>query len=199
MRPALIAETFRPYPEAAAQAAPDTLDRVRSAYLDGVRAAHPDGDVVTDKRPDNFLNIGLIKRLFPNARIVHTRRQPIDNILSIYFLQVDPAMAYAFDLADAAHWYGQYRRLMAHWQALYPDDIHMLDYDDLVADPRETVARLLTFCGLTWEDECLSFHTRSNAVRTASVWQVREPLHRRASGRRRNYEKHLGALSGLGL
>lgn len=192
--PALIGERLRPYPEAAASAPPALLAELRSAYLAGLRRIHPGAALVTDKRPDNFLHIGLIKSLFPAARIVHTRRDPLDNLLSLYFLHLDPSMAYALDLGDAAHWYGQYRRLMAHWRRLYPDDIHDLDYDALVADPRSNIEALLRFCGLSWSEACLSFHEAGNAVRTASAAQVREPLYRRSSGRWRHYERHLGEL-----
>ena len=189
--PALIDETLRPYPETAAAAAPELVGELRQAYLERLRAIHSDADLVTDKRPDNFLHIGLIKALFPDARIVHTRREPLDNLLSIWFLHLDPGMAYALDLGDAAHWYRQYRRLMAHWQRLWPDDIFDLDYDALVAEPRGTTAALLKFCGLDWEESCLTFHEADNPVRTASAWQVREPLYRRSSGRWRHYERHL--------
>jgi tetratricopeptide (TPR) repeat protein len=192
--PALIAGTLQPYPEAAADAGPEAIAALRSAYLQWLRRIHPGGGLVTDKRPDNFLHIGLIKTLFPEARIVHTRRRPPDNIRSLFCLLLAPAMAYALDLDDAAHWYRHYRRLMAHWQRLYPDDILDFDYDALVADPRPQIERLLAFCGLEWRDECLSFHESGNAVRTASAAQVREPLHRRSSGRWRNYERHLGGL-----
>jgi Sulfotransferase family len=172
----------------------DALDRLRRTYIHRVRAIHPDADIVTDKRPDNFLHIGLIKTLFPEAKIVHTVRDPADNILSIWFLHLDPGMTHGFELDDVAHWYGQYRRLMAHWKSLYPDDIFDLDYDGLVAEPEPTIAALLSFCGLEWQDHCLAFHRATNAVRTASAWQVREPLYRRASGRWRNYAAHLAGL-----
>jgi tetratricopeptide (TPR) repeat protein len=192
--PGLVAARLRPYPEAAAAMDRETVAQLRSAYLGGLRRIHPGAGLVTDKRPDNFLHIGLIKTLFPEAKIVHTRRHPADNILSLYFLHLDQNMAYAQDLGDAAHWYGQYRRLMAHWRRLYPDDIHDLDYDSLVAEPRPDIAALLGFLGLSWREECLSFHEAGNAVRTASAAQVREPLYRRSSGRWRNYERHVGAL-----
>ena len=103
-------------------------------------------------------------------------------------------MAYALDLEDAAHWHRQYRRLMAHWKALWPDDIFDLDYDALVAEPRPAIEALLRFCGLGWEEACLSFHEADNAVRTASAWQVREPLYRRSSGRWRHYAHRLAAV-----
>jgi tetratricopeptide (TPR) repeat protein len=192
--PALIGERLRPYPEAAAAAPAALLGGIRVDYLAQLRAIHPDARLVTDKRPDNFLHIGLIKRLFPAARIVHTVRSPLDNILSLWFLHLTPDMAYALDLHDAAHWHGQHRRLMAHWRASYADDIHDLDYDALVAAPRAEVERLLAFLGLEWEDSCLAFHEAPGAVRTASVWQVRQPLYSRSSGRWRNYARHLGPL-----
>lgn len=199
--PALIDESLRPYPETAAAAGPELIAELRQSYLQRLGAVHPDADIVTDKRPDNFLHIGLIKALFPDAKIVHTRREPLDNILSVWFLHLDPAMAYALDVDDAAHWYRQYRRLMAHWRRLWPEDIFDLDYDALIADPRPTAAALLEFCGLEWDEACLSFHEADNPVRTASAWQVREPLYRRSSGRWRNYRRHLGplreALAGL--
>jgi tetratricopeptide (TPR) repeat protein len=192
--PALIAAELRPYPEAPASADEPRLQRLRSAYLEGLHRRHPAGALVTDKRPDNFLHIGLIKALFPTAKVVHTIRNPLDNCLAIWFLHLDPGMPYALDLADTAHWYRQYRRLMAHWKRLYPNDIFDLDYDALVADPRPAIRRLLAFCGLEWEEACLSFHAAANMVKTASAWQVREPLYRRSSGRWRNYKRHLGAL-----
>jgi tetratricopeptide (TPR) repeat protein len=189
--PAIVERELQPYPEAAGMAGTAKLTELRRRYLDEIRAIHPDASLVTDKRPDNFLHIGLIKAMMPEARIVHTVRHPLDNILSVYFLHLDPGMAYALDLEDAAHWYGQYRRLMRHWKSLYPEDIFDLDYDALVADPKPHIEALLTFCALGWDDACLDFHMADNVVKTASAWQVREPLYRRASGRWRHYARHL--------
>jgi tetratricopeptide (TPR) repeat protein len=188
--PALVRQRLQPYPEALAAADIGELGR---RYLSELRRNHPHG-LVTDKRPDNFLHIGLIKTLFPAAKIVHTVRRPLDNILSVWFLHLSPEIAYAHDLEDIAHWHGQYRRLMAHWHALYPQDIFTLDYDALVADPRPHIAALLEFLGLPLEEACLSFHAAPGVVKTASVWQVRQPLYRRASGRWRNYARHLEPL-----
>ena len=129
--------------------------------------------------------------MFPEARIVHTIRNPLDNLLSLYFLHLDPRMSYALDLEDAAHFHGQHHRLMAHWQALYAGDIFEMDYDLLVADPRGSIERLLEFCGLEWEESCLSPHATRNLVATASAWQVRQPLYTHASGRWRNYRAEL--------
>ena len=193
--PALVAR-IKGYPEAVAGADQATLASWRDFYLDGIGAIAGGNALVTDKRPDNFLHIGLIKTLFPDAKIVHTRRDRLDNLLSLYFLHLDPQMSYALDLADAAHWHVQYEQLMAHWKRLYPNDILDVDYDALVRSPRPVIERLLAFLCLEWEEPVLDFHRRAGAVKTASVWQVREPLHARSSGRWRNYAKQLKRAPG---
>jgi Tfp pilus assembly protein PilF len=165
-----------------------------SQYRAEIAARFPGADVLTDKRPDNFLHIGLIKRLFPHAKIVHTVREPLDNCLSVYFLHLSAAMPYAHELEDIAHWHRQYRRLMAHWKSLYGDDIHDLHYDALVADPRPAIERVLAHVGLDWHEGCLEFHRTPSVIATPSAWQVRRPLYRQSSGRWRHYERHLGAL-----
>ncbi|MEJ6788759.1 sulfotransferase [Brevundimonas sp. BR2-1] len=191
-----LARTLEPYPEGAS---PEAIARLRGLYLNGLNAARPGADLITDKRPDNFLHIGLIKAMFPDARIVHTVRDPLDTILSNWFLHLDRSMAHALDLDDLVHWYGQYRRLMAHWKRLYPDILD-LNYDAMVVEPRPAIEGLLAYLGLEWEEGVLDFHRNETGVRTASVWQVREPLYRRASGRWRNYARHLeGVRAALGL
>ena len=181
-------------PATIAAASPETVSGWRDTYLAGLDAARPGAALVTDKRPDNFLHIGLIKALFPGARIIHTVRDPMDVGLSNLFLHLDGSMAYAGDLADTGHWIRAHDRLMAHWKALYPDEILTVDYDALVRDPRPAIEAVLSFCGLEWDDACLDFHKAGGAVRTASVWQVREPLYQRSSGRWRAYQQHLGPL-----
>lgn len=191
-----IAAEIAGYPEALASADDARIRSWREAYLAGTSRFARDGALVTDKRPDNFLHVGLIKALFPNAKIVHTRRNRLDNLVSLYFLHLDPEIAYALDLRDAAHWYGQYERLMAHWKALYPDDIFDVDYDELVRSPEPLLKELVAFLGLEWESGLLDLERRERPVRTASVWQVRRPLHARSSGRWRNYRDQLKPLLG---
>ncbi len=169
----------------------ETLQQLAYGYRERLARLFPKAEYVTDKRPDNFRYIGLIKRLFPNAKIVHTTRYPLDNVLSVYFLHLDHSMGYALDLSDAAHHYREYRRLMDHWKALYGEDVIDFEYDAFVRAPHPTAERLLSQLGLEWSEECLAFHRRTNAVKTASVWQVREPLYQRASGRWRNYARQL--------
>ncbi len=191
-----IAAGMRDYPQALATIEPSTFGTLAAQYLAEARALYPQADMLIDKRPDNFLHIGLIKRMFPGARIIHTTRAPLDTMLSVYFLHFDDSISYGHRLDDIAHWFGQYRRLMAHWRGLYPDDIHDISYDDVVRAPEPTIASLLEFCGLGWEDAVLSPQQAGGTVRTASLWQVRRPLHQRSSGRWRNYASELIALRG---
>jgi tetratricopeptide (TPR) repeat protein len=150
---------------------------------------------ITDKRCDNFLLIGLIKRLFPSAKIIHTKRHPMDNALSIFMqhmnLRVTP---YASDLREIGHYYAQYRRLMSHWNRIHEDSIFDFDYDAFVRKPETELKRLLAFLELPWDSRCLDFHQLKNTVKTASYWQVRKPLYAESSGRWRNYAGHLAPL-----
>ena len=186
-----LAAQIRPYPEGIRAADAATIAAWRNAYFEGLPRRPDASHTVTDKRPDNFLHIGLIKTLFPAARIIHTSRDPLDNLLSLYFVHLDPRMAYALDLDDAAHWYVQYRRLMEHWRRLYPADIIDLDYDLLVREPRAVIEALTAACGLPWEEALLDFHRSTEPVKTASVWQVRQPIHTRSLGRWRDYARQL--------
>lgn len=188
--PALVAR-IEGYPGAVAEADRERVQGWRDFYLAGLPGCDRGTCFITDKRPDNFLHIGLIKTLFPGAKIVHTRRDRLDNLVSLHFLHLGPAMPYALDLADSAHWHGQYERLMAHWKSLYPNDIFDVDYDRLVRGPKPVVERLLAFLGLGWEDSLLEIDQRQGPVKTASVWQVREPIHARSSGRWRHYSEQL--------
>ena len=192
--PQWVASQSPPYPAGVAQLTALQLEDLAERYRLSMAPLARDGRRVTDKRPDNFLHIGLIKSLFPHARIVHTRRHPLDNGLSVYFLHLDQRMGYALDLAHIGHYFSQYRRLMAHWQSIYGDDILDFDYDALVREPRPSIERLLQFCGLPWDARCLNFEQVRNTVRTASVWQVRQALYTQSSGRWRHYERHIEPL-----
>jgi hypothetical protein len=173
---------------------PRDWEALGRGYLDYLRRSFPGSDVVTNKRPDAFGLLGMLKAVFPNARFVNTVRDPRDTALSIWFQQFDDRLGYAADLADIAHHYRQYRRLMAHWKGLFGDSIFDADYDTYVQDPRAVTERLLAFAGLEWHEGCLAFHRNANRVRTASVAQVRRPLYGKSSGRWRNYDRQLEPL-----
>jgi tetratricopeptide (TPR) repeat protein len=192
--PYLARTAFAPFPEAAAAAPASKRTVLAAQYIQTLTGLFPAAEWVTDKRPDNLLYIGLIKSLFPDAKIIHTTRDPLDNCLSIYFLHLHQGMSYALDLMDTGHHYLQYRRLMKHWKALYPLDIIDVNYDMLVRQPRETMQALLSSLSLDWDDRCSNVPVTGRIIKTASAWQVREPLYQRSSGRARHYLPHLGQL-----
>jgi len=192
------------HPQLAAGGELDILQRLAAStapasslaesYRAQLRQMFPGAAYVTDKRPDNFLHIGFIKSLFPHSPIVHTSRDPLDNCLSIFFLHLDHSMGYALNLLDIGHYFRQYRRLMAHWERCYPNDLFELNYDAFVQQPAKQAARLFGFLGLDWDDRYLAPESRRRAVKTASVWQVREPIYTRSSGRAAHYRDQLGEL-----
>jgi hypothetical protein len=120
-------------------------------------------------------------------------RDPIDNFLSMYFLPFADSLTYANDFDDMLHYYRQYRRLMAHWQACFGDDIITVRYEDLVAQPEAVIADLAQQLGLSGS----AAPADDQIIRTASVWQVRQPVHARSRGRWRNYVAKLGEIAAL--
>jgi len=206
--PRLAAGELLPFPESLRTLAPQRCAALAAHYRAALARIGPRAAFVTDKRPDNFLYIGLIKTLLPDAAIVHTTRNPLDNCLSIYFLHLDQAMSYALDLEDIGHYYREYRRLMTHWKKMFPSDIFDFDYDALVRDPQVQMRRLCAFLGIKGDgapqgvplggggqlDKIGPPAAPGRAVKTASVWQVREPLYRRSSGRAANYAEQLEVL-----
>jgi tetratricopeptide (TPR) repeat protein len=153
---------------------------------------------VIDKMPANFMNLGLIHAAFPQARIIHMRRNPLDTGLSIYFQIFSNTHLYANDLEDIAHYFTQYSRLMAHWRATLPKDtILEVPYEKLVADPEPWIREVVRYVGLPWHPRCLDFHETERTVVTASNWQVRQRISTSAAGRWRNYERYLGPLRSL--
>lgn len=183
-----------PFPQSMAGLSPERAASLALRYRETLRGIFPAARLVTDKRPGNFMLIGLIKRLFPGAKIIHTTRDPLDTCLSIFFTHLDPGSAYALDLEDIGHYYREYHRLMQHWKRLFGADILDFHYDSFVREPKVCGARLFEFLGLEWDDRYLAPAAPGQAVKTASVWQVREPLYQSSSGRSRHYARQLAGL-----
>ena len=174
------------------QGPPASLQALAQAYLDRVGASARAALRFVDKMPRNFLYAGLIHTVFPKARIIHMRRHPIDTCLSIYFQALG---AYANDLEDLAHYYGEYLRAMRHWRSVLPPTTLLeIPYEALVADPEPWTRRLLEFVGLPWDARCLEFHRTERVVITASRWQVRQKIHTGSAGRWRHYRQHVAPL-----
>jgi tetratricopeptide (TPR) repeat protein len=165
----------------------DYLDRARGAVAAEVR--------FTDKMPLNYLYCGLIARALPNARIVHVTRHPMAACYAIYKTLFQDGYPFSYDLAELAHYYAGYRRLMAHWCAMLPQTIHQLSYEELVADQVGQTRRLLQFCGLEWQDACAQFHLNPAPTTTASAAQVRRPIYDSSLRQWRHYRQQLAALA----
>ena len=190
-----LAGSISPFPQALASLEAKQLAGLAARYLEELRKLFPGARYVTDKRLDNFLLIGFIKGLFPRARIVHTTRDSLDNCLSIFFLHLDQRMSYALDLLDIGHYYRQYRRIMDHWRNCFPEDIFEMSYDLFVREPSVQARKLFDFLGLQWNERYLSLPgSGARAVKTASVWQVRESIYTRSSGRAMHYRTELAEL-----
>jgi tetratricopeptide (TPR) repeat protein len=164
-------------------------------YLALLRRIGPQAARVTDKAPFNHIRLGLIHLLLPQARIIHCRRHPVDTCLSMYFTFFKERMDFVWAKADLAFAYRQYARAMEHWRAVLPrESFAEVDYEELIADREAVTRRLIAFSGLDWHDACLS-HERT--VRTASMWQARQPVYATSVARWRRYEPWLGELREL--
>jgi hypothetical protein len=183
------------YPSGLPSVTAEGLDAAAAAYLERLHALGGDGERIVDKTLENHERIGLIALLFPNARIVHTRRHPLDTCLSIFMQDLPPALhPYGGRLEDLAEAYVACDGLMAHWATL--DGIRMLavEYERLVQQPDPEMRRLVDFVGLPWDDACTHFHTAQRGVATASWDQVNRPLYTTAIARHERYAAHLGPL-----
>ncbi len=149
---------------------------------------------VVDKMPQNFFHLGWINLLFPRARIIHCRRNPLDTCLSIFFQFFPGDHPYAYDLTDLATYYAEYLRLMDHWRTTLTVPMLEVDYEDLIADPVELSKKIIRFLGLAWDPSTLAFHQKKGMVQSASSWQVRQPLYSRSVHRWRNYQEHIAPL-----
>lgn len=148
---------------------------------------------VTDKNPWNFDALPLILELFPHARVIHVRRDPVETGLSIYRNEFPKFVSFAHRLDDIGHYYGEYARLMAHWQNLLPDRFITIRYEDVIADVDRAARDLVRFCGLEWQEACGHFWRSERIIRTMSTVQARRPP-TQFSGRRGRYARHLAPL-----
>jgi tetratricopeptide (TPR) repeat protein len=193
----VLKEANRPvkYPECVPTLDGPTLRRIGQAYLSRLPALM-DGKIrIVDKMPGNFFKIGLIRLVLPNAKIIHTMRDPIDTCVSCYSKLFASGHRYTYDLTELGRYYRCYETLMAHWRSvLSPGAMLDVSYEDVVDDLEGQTRRLIEYCGLPWDDRCLSFHKTNRPVATASAVQVRTPLFRSSLARWRKYETGIGPL-----
>jgi tetratricopeptide (TPR) repeat protein len=167
---------------------------VANDYLKRRRAEMGDKLFVTDKMLVNFWNLGLIALLFPNAKIIHCHRDPRDTCLSIYSTRFSERLQFAHDLGDLGYFYSQYAAMMEHWRRVLPIPILDVAYEDVVADQVGMTRRILEYCNLPWEPQCLQFYAHDRPISTSSDWQVRQPVYKTAVRRWERFAPYLGKL-----
>ena len=181
------------FPEGLADLNVEDVSAMRRQYLQYVRNL-TDKPFVVDKMPGNYIYIGLIRLMFPGARIIHTRRDPVATCWSCFLQLFATGQRFAFDLTELGKYYLIYRRLMQHWHEVLPGMIYDIDYEQLVRNQEDETGKLLDYCGLPWDENCLNFHRAGGWVSTASQQQVREKIYDSSLERWRPYEANLGPL-----
>lgn len=189
-----LSAQHRPYPFGLLALSQGSLATLARDYLEHLDKIDATAGRVTDKLPFNFMHLGLIPLLFPNATIVHCRRDPLDNCMSCYFTSFAEEIQFTNDLDRLGRYYADYHRLMEHWKGAFPMRIFDLHYEDLVSNTEVAIRHLLDHCKLEWEDACLHFYLTERGIRTPSRWQVRQPIYGNSVARWRNYQERLEPL-----
>lgn len=182
------------YPECLKSLDAQSVETIGGAYIERLRGSLGEAKHFTDKNPLNFEHLGLILLAFPNARVIHCRRDPLDVCLSIYFQHFSERHDFAYSFADIAEHHRQYLQLMEHWQGVFPGRIHDVGYEALVADLEGVGRGMFEFLQMEWDENCLEFHRTVRPVGTASHWQVRQPVYTRSVERWRHYEPYIEEL-----
>jgi tetratricopeptide (TPR) repeat protein len=182
------------YPDSLRRLDPGPVRALAEEFLRRLRQCGGAATRVVDKMPLNYQHLGVIAALFPRARVVHCRRDPIDTCLSCYFQDFASPLPFGSDLTHLGYHYREYERLMAHYNSVLPLPLFELRYEELVNDQETVSRRLLDFCGLAWNDACLRFHETARTVNASNALQVRQPLYRSSVGRWKRYEAYLAPL-----
>jgi len=187
--------TFADFPENVRALSESDLRELGARYLERVGVLAPAAARITDKMPGNFRFAGLIHLILPHARIIHTRRDPVDTCLSCFSLLFSGDQPHTYDLGELGRYYRAYAALMEHWRSVLPPGVTLeVQYEEVVADFERQARRIVAHCGLEWDEACLEFHQTERPVRTASMVQVRQPVYKTSIGRWRPYKDRLAPL-----
>ena len=185
------------YPDSLGTLGGDEIKGLAQRYLDYAKVFRQQAPRFVDKTPGNFHHIGLIKTLFPRARIIDVRRNPMASGWSLYRHFFSNSFHFSYDLENIGKYYNDYVELMKHWHAVLPGQILTINYEDLINDLPTTVNSVLAYCGLGFEDTCLDFHLNDRAVATPSSEQVRQPLYSNSVDHWKNYAEFLTPLENI--
>ena len=170
------------------------INNLRNGYLDLIAELNNSSSVFTDKELLNFNSIGLILRLFPNAKILNCTRDPLDNCWSIYKNFFPIKTKFVNNFKDIAKFYKLYLNTMNFWQKEFPKNIYNLKYESLVEDPKKYIGKILAFCNLEWDENVMSHHKNSRIIKTLSFDQANKPISKKVSNTIRNYKDMVGDL-----
>ncbi|RLA33449.1 MAG: hypothetical protein DRR11_05480 [Gammaproteobacteria bacterium] len=182
------------FPESLAGFGADEWLAIGEEYLERTRIFRSDLPFFVDKNPNNFIYAGILKLAIPNAKIINAKRHPLDSCLGSYKQLFASGQPFSYDLTELGEYYVQYSRLIDHWHTVLPDFVLDVHYEEVVADLEPQVRRILDFCNLPFEEECLRFYETERAVKTASSEQVRQPIYSSSVNLWRNYEPFLETL-----
>jgi tetratricopeptide (TPR) repeat protein len=170
----------------------DKFITIGKDYVNKMMEFSKNSERTTDKLPVNFLSIGLIKLILPEAKIINCKRNPKDNIFSIYKNNfTSNKVSYAYNLFETVDYYNLYIDIMEYWSSLLPNFIYNIKYENLISDTKNEIEKLLEFCKLDWSDNCLNFYENRRPIKTASDTQVRNKIYKTSIESWKNYEKHL--------
>jgi len=182
------------FPEGVASLTQAGFQTIGINYCAAVHKRIPEARLFTDKMPRNFFFLGLAALAMPEAKFIHCMRSPLDTCLSCFFIHFPEDQNFSYDLGDLGAYYQTYHRLMEHWQKLFPDRILTVRYEDVVENAEQQARKIINFCGLEWQPDCLNFHNSKRRVTTASAAQVREPIYTSSMKRWWKYRDNLGPL-----
>jgi len=171
------------------------LTLIRKKYLDSLAHLDTSANIITDKTPANFQNIGFIFSIFPDAKIIHLNRDPRAICWSIYKSNwSETGYGFSYNVDDLVKFYSLYSNLMNFWHKKFPGKIYDICYEDLTTNQEQETRKLLAYCELAWDENCLNFHKNKRAVKTASSLQVRDKMYQGSSEAWKKYEAHIQPL-----
>lgn len=187
----------RVYPDCLDDVSVSVAHGIADGILEELQAYGPEAKHIVDKLPHNFENIGLIKFFFPNARIISVRRDPRDIALSNYFTDYQAkhgGMGFAYDMEWIGQQLADHNLMMHHWHEVFPNEILEINYEDVVDDLEGSARKMLAYIGVEWEPEVVDFNKVDRAVKTASVWQVRQPIYKSSKAKWKRYQNYMAPL-----
>ena len=166
-------------------------DEIAQNYINDVEKFQPDSLIYTDKAPLNFIWVGIIKILLPNSKIIHCKRNSKDNILSLYKNDFDDRLNFSYDFDDLFKFYKEYRELMDLWKTKLNKEIYDVEYENIINNPETEIKKLLKFCELNFEKNCLNFYENKRPIKTVSSAQARRPLYNKSINSYKNFEIYM--------